>query len=64
MRRWVVARCDPYIDAIPAIPDEINLEAARIYISVYDTITGEKFPLPPADKPVLERIRANLRPFF
>ena len=64
VRSWVVARCDPYVDEIPAIPDEINLEAARIYISVYETITGETFPLPPADKPVLERIRANLQRFF
>jgi phosphoribosylaminoimidazole-succinocarboxamide synthase len=64
VRSWVVARCDPYVDPIPAIPEEINLEAARVYISVYETITGERFPLPPADKPVLERIRANLKQYF
>ncbi|GGF24985.1 putative phosphoribosylaminoimidazole-succinocarboxamide synthase 2 [Aliidongia dinghuensis] len=64
VRSWVVARCDPYADAIPEIPDEINLEAARIYISVYEQITGEKFPLPAADQPVLERIRANLERYF
>ena len=64
VRRWVVARCDPYKDPIPEIPAEITLDAARIYISVYEAITGEAFPLPPRDKPVLERIRANLRRFF
>ena len=64
VRSWVVARCDPYVDPIPEIPDEINLEAARIYISVYETITGEPFPLPPAGESVLDRIRANLKRFF
>ena len=64
VRSWVVARCDPYVDPIPEIPDEINLEAARIYISVYETITGEPFPLPTAGESVLDRIRANLKRFF
>ena len=64
VRSWVVARCDPYKDPIPEIPAEVTLEAARIYISVFETITGQRFPLPPADRPVLERIRENLRPYF
>ncbi|HEX3861585.1 MAG TPA: phosphoribosylaminoimidazolesuccinocarboxamide synthase [Stellaceae bacterium] len=64
LRRWVVARCDPYRDAIPPIPRDIIAEAARIYASVYETITGEPFRLPEGNQPVLERIRANLREFF
>ena len=60
----MLARCDPYKDPIPEIPAEVTLEAARIYISVFETITGQRFPLPPADRPVLERIRENLRPYF
>ena len=64
VRSWVVARCDPYHEPIPEIPPAITLEAARIYISVFETITGLPFPLPDADVPVLERIRANLRRFF
>jgi len=64
VRSWVVARCDPYVDAIPEIPDEVNLEAARIYISVYEAITGEAFPLPPAEEDVLARIRRNLAGFM
>ncbi|MGL1409702.1 phosphoribosylaminoimidazolesuccinocarboxamide synthase, partial [Vibrio parahaemolyticus] len=32
VRSWVVKRCDPYKDEIPAIPAEIVLEAARLYI--------------------------------
>jgi len=64
VRRWVVERCDPYNDPIPAIPPEVTLDAARIYISVFEAITGQPFPLPPTDRPVLERIRANLARVF
>ncbi len=64
MRRWVSERCDPYRDPIPAIPRDIILEAARIYIDVFETITGENFVVPQPDTPVLARIRANLAPYF
>ena len=64
VRRWVSQRCDPYRDPTPAIPRDIILEAARIYIDVYQTITGESFVVPPPDTPVLARIRANLAPYF
>jgi phosphoribosylaminoimidazole-succinocarboxamide synthase len=60
VRRWVSERCDPYGDPIPAIPPEVILEAARIYIDVFETITGESLVVPPSDIPVLDRIRANL----
>ncbi len=64
VRRWVGARVDPYRDPIPAIPPEVIAEAARIYISVFETITGESFALSGIEVPVLDRIRANLRPYF
>ena len=64
VRRWVSERCDPYRDPIPAIPRDIILEAARIYIDVYETITGESFVVPQPDIPVLARIRANLAYYF
>src|SRR5229473_3087892 len=64
LRRWVAARVDPYRDAIPPIPREIIAEAARIYVSVHETITGGSFILAQPETPVLERIRANLRRFF
>jgi phosphoribosylaminoimidazole-succinocarboxamide synthase len=64
VRRWVAARCDPYRDPIPAIPREIVAEAARIYISVFETITGDSFSFSGLDIPVLDRIRENLRPYF
>ena len=60
VRNWVVARCDPYRHPIPPIPDEIRLEAARLYIEAFETITGTDFLLPPPDVPALERIRTNL----
>jgi phosphoribosylaminoimidazole-succinocarboxamide synthase len=64
LRRWVAARCDPYRDPIPPIPREVIAEAARIYVSVFETITGEGFTVAQPQTPVLERIRANLRRFF
>ncbi len=64
LRRWVTARCDPYRDAIPAIPREIILEIARIYIGAYETITGQTFELPSPGVPILQRIRANLAQYY
>ena len=64
VRRWVAERCDPYRDPIPEIPRNVILEAARVYIGVFETITGQSFVLPDPDIPVLARIRANLAPYF
>ncbi len=64
VRSWVTKRCDPYKDAIPEIPREIVVEAARIYIEVFETITGQSFALPPAGERVIDRIRRNLAPFY
>ena len=64
VRRWVTARCDPYRDPLPEIPSDIILEAAGIYIAVFETITGQSFDLPRPEVPVLARIRANLARYF
>jgi phosphoribosylaminoimidazole-succinocarboxamide synthase len=64
VRRWVGARCDPYRDPIPLIPRDVVAEAARIYISVFETITGDSFSFAGLEIPVLARIRQNLRPYF
>ena len=64
VRTWVTARCNPYKDKIPEIPGDVILEAARIYISAYEMITGQSFVLPPAGQKPLERIRANLARYF
>ena len=64
LRRWVTARCDPYRDPIPEIPREIILDTALLYITAFETITGQEFQLPSPDVPILSRIRANLAQYF
>jgi phosphoribosylaminoimidazole-succinocarboxamide synthase len=64
VRRWVTARCDPYRDPIPPIPREVVAEAARLYIEVFETITGRSFDFPDPAVPVLDRIRVNLARYF
>ena len=64
VRRWVSERCDPYRDPIPEIPRDVILEAARLYIEVFETITGQNFVMPEPDIPILTRVRANLGPYF
>ncbi|MGB8839555.1 MAG: phosphoribosylaminoimidazolesuccinocarboxamide synthase [Aliidongia sp.] len=64
VRSWVTKRCDPYRDPIPPIPREIVLDAARIYIEAFETITGNVFEVPVEVTPVLDRIRANLTGFL
>jgi phosphoribosylaminoimidazole-succinocarboxamide synthase len=64
IRTWVAARCDPYKDPIPAIPADVILDAAKVYIGAFETITGSEFQLPDPKVPVLERIRKNLAKYF
>lgn len=64
VRNWVAARCDPYRDEIPEIPEELILGTAAVYIEAFETITGRKFELPSGETSVLERVRRNLRPYF
>jgi phosphoribosylaminoimidazole-succinocarboxamide synthase len=64
IRTWVVARCDPYKDQIPEIPQDVVLETSRVYIDAFERITGQTFALPPKDVPVLERVRRNLKAYF
>ena len=61
IRNWVVARCDPYKDAIPPIPDDVRLKAASVYINAYEMITGKPFSMPDPAVPALERIRKALK---
>jgi phosphoribosylaminoimidazole-succinocarboxamide synthase len=60
VRNWVNARCDPYKDDIPHIPDDVRVKAAEIYIGAFEKITGLKFEFPNAHLSALERIKANL----
>ncbi len=43
IRSWVAARCDPYREPIPRIPDEIVEQTSRVYAEAYEAITGDAF---------------------
>ncbi|MFC3125208.1 phosphoribosylaminoimidazolesuccinocarboxamide synthase [Pseudoroseomonas globiformis] len=64
VRSWVAARCDPYKDAIPEIPEQLILDTAAVYIEAFETITGQSFTPDLDGETVLERIRARLAPLF
>ncbi len=64
VRTWVVARCDPYKDEIPEIPQDVVLETSQVYIDAFERITGQIFALPDPNVPVLERVRRNLKAYF
>ena len=64
VRSWVAARCDPYRDPIPTIPDSLIIATSAVYIEAFETITGRTFALPADGVDVLGRIRANLAEYF
>jgi len=64
VRSWVAARCDPYKDAIPPIPEELILGTAAIYAEAFETITGISFEPDLEGATVLDRVRARLTPLF
>jgi len=64
VRAWVSARCDPYKDPIPDIPSELIEQTSKVYMQAYGEITGEPFIPDLSRESVLERIRANLEPYF
>jgi len=64
VRSWVAARCDPYKDPIPEIPQELITGTAAVYAEAFETITGRSFAPDLEGATVLERIRARLAPFF
>ena len=62
LRLWFREHCDPYNDPVlPAAPAELVTELSRRYVFLYEKITGESFPFPDQDQPVMERIRHNLQ---
>ena len=62
LRLWFVDNCDPYNDEVlPDAPEELVAELSSRYIYLYETIVGESFPFPDADKLVQERINENLK---
>ena len=65
VRSWVTARCDPYRDPIPAIPDDLMLAtAASTSRRSRRSPARSSFIAPIPGTPPLARIRANLRRYF
>jgi phosphoribosylaminoimidazole-succinocarboxamide synthase len=64
IRSWVVARCDPYKEPIPAIPAEMIEKTARVYIDAFEAITGQPFRPDGSGATPLDRVRGNLARFF
>ena len=64
IRSWVAARCDPYVDDIPEIPAEMIATTANAYVEAYETITGQTFVPDTSGATPLDRVRANLTPYF
>lgn len=64
IRSWVVARCDPYKDPVPAIPSDMIEKTALVYIEAFERITGQPFLPDATGATPLDRIRTNLTPFF
>ena len=64
VRSWVAARCDPYNDPIPDIPQDLIAGTAAVYAEAFETITGRPFTPNLDGITILERIRANLTSFF
>jgi len=64
IRSWVVARCDPYADPIPEIPADMIRHTAQVYIDAYEAITGQTFVPDTSGATPLDRVRANLAPWF
>ncbi|MFN7222827.1 MAG: phosphoribosylaminoimidazolesuccinocarboxamide synthase [Paracoccaceae bacterium] len=64
IRAWVAARCDPYNEPIPEIPADMIAQTAQVYIDAYEAITGQTFRPDTSAATPLDRIRANLAPWF
>lgn len=64
IRSWVAARCDPYTDVIPEIPADMIEATSRVYIDAFEAITGQTFVPDTSHATPLDRVRANLAPFF
>ncbi|MCJ8518795.1 phosphoribosylaminoimidazole-succinocarboxamide synthase [Pseudorhizobium tarimense] len=64
IRSWVSERCDPYKDEIPEIPASLIEATADVYRGAFEKITGQAFVPDERGDSVLDRVRANLSPYF
>jgi len=58
IREWLVSQNFRGDGPVPALPDEVRIEAARRYIQAYELITG--LPFKPVDEPIRDRVRRAL----
>lgn len=64
IRAWVAERCDPYHGPIPEIPAAMIEATSKVYIEAFERITGQRFVPDLTGATPLDRVRANLRPWF
>ena len=60
LRQWITARCDPYKDPIPDIPDGTIEEFSAKYMALFETVTGQDFVPDDGGAAMRDRVRANL----
>ena len=63
LRLWIAARCNPYKEPIPAIPDDTLVDFSARYIKLYETVSGKDFVFPKAAQPLRERIWGNVKSY-
>lgn len=51
-------------DNIPELDDEIRVQVAERYIDLYQRVTGREFQAELGEKPVADRIRERIAPYF
>ena len=59
VRQWLASQGFRGEGKIPAIPDDVKIEASKRYIQAYEMITGNEFTA--SEGNVIERIRKNLK---
>ncbi|OSP56448.1 phosphoribosylaminoimidazolesuccinocarboxamide synthase [Pseudoruegeria sp. SK021] len=64
IRSWVDARCDPYHDDLPVIPEDLINATSQVYIDAYEAITGQAFVPDMSGATPLDRVRTNLASYF
>ena len=65
LRLWFVDNCDPYNDdGLPPAPNDLVVELSNRYIYLYETITGESFPMPVKGELIENRITNNLKEYI
>lgn len=60
LRLWIAARCDPYNEPIPEIPQDVLMAFSEKYIQLYETVTGETFDRPDGGVATRTRIHSAL----